>query len=146
MENSGIDFGTRNHIGQTPLQCAYENKDSINTGLSMLQRFPNKVNVPDNLNNGSYMLHIVCESGNLELLKVICGNFFTDVNFNVVDDDGNTPVHLACMNGHLEVVKLLAQHGADLNVTNRYNVTPLQYAYAKKQDKVAEFIKMTVDA
>ena len=53
------------------------------------------------------MLHYACQFGHLELLKFIIGNPDFDIDFNIVDQTGNTPLHWACYHGQFEVVKFL---------------------------------------
>ena len=143
--NSSIDFDTRNNDLKTPLQCAYENTDYIDTAVNLLQMFPGKVNAPDNLNNGMNMVHFVCEEGNLELLKALHQNPSFDIDYNVVDEEGFTPLHLACNEGHLEVVKFLLQ---DVNPSVNANVvedingyTPLELARSGGHVDITNFLE-----
>ena len=44
---------------------------------------------------------------------------------NAKDNDGWTPLHLSADEGHLEGARLLIDNGADLNVRNNRDLTPL---------------------
>jgi ankyrin repeat protein len=47
---------------------------------------------------------------------------------------------LACENGHLKVVSFLQQHGADLNIKDKYGWTPLHVACEKEHLEVVSFL------
>jgi ankyrin repeat protein len=55
-------------------------------------------------NHGWTPLHISCENGYLEIVKLLIEN---GVDINKFDNDGWTSLHTSCENGHLEIVKLL---------------------------------------
>jgi hypothetical protein len=90
---------------------------------------------------------------------------------NAADNMGWTPLHLASLHGHVDVVKRLVEHGADVNARTKAipessgvqpgsppadsasppeppkkypaipSRTPLEWALAKKQTKVADYLK-----
>jgi len=43
-----------------------------------------------------------------------------------------TPLHFAALNGHLDIASMLISKGADVNVKNTYELTPLYYAVDHK--------------
>jgi ankyrin repeat protein len=47
---------------------------------------------------------------------------------HVVEPSGNTPLHYAVQNSNLEIVKLLIAAGANINVINNDNTTPISMA------------------
>lgn len=48
---------------------------------------------------------------------------------NDCDYDKRTALHVAACEGHVDAVRLLVREGADLNITDRYNATPLDGIY-----------------
>ncbi|KAL9641803.1 hypothetical protein ABK040_011789 [Willaertia magna] len=59
---------------------------------------------------------------------------------DVKDRDGNTPLHLACMKGNLFTIQLLVSLGANLNLTNNDNYTPLDLAICGGFDRSVNFL------
>ena len=63
----------------------------------------------------------------MELLKYIAGNSDFDIDFNAVNQSGNTPLHFACCLGRCEVVKFLFEdheaRGIDVNKKNDLHMT-----------------------
>lgn len=60
------------------------------------------------------------------------------VNANMVNQDGQSFVMLAAYNGHAELVRELAALGADVNLLNDRNQSPLAGAIFKKEDAVVD--------
>ena len=63
-------------------------------------------------------------------------------------DDGDyhqrTALHLASSNGHIAMVRhLVLQHGAYLNVVDRYGGTPMMDAVRQRHAEVVAFLKRT---
>ena len=52
-----------------------------------------------------------------------------------------TPLHLAASEGQLSSVKYLCEHGADVNVRDRWGGTPLADACNHKHDAVAAYLR-----
>ena len=90
---SGIDFNTPNSKQSTPLHFACINTTS-DLAIHLLQRFPQRINEMGA--HGMHILHYTCGSGNLDLLKYIFTNF-DNIDFNALDEDGETPMD-ACLN------------------------------------------------
>ena len=49
-----------------------------------------------------------------------------------VDYDGRSAMHMACVEGNYKVVEVLIQHGANINMKDRWGSTPLQIAVSCK--------------
>eukprot|EP01059_Diplonema_ambulator_P018012 TRINITY_DN3017_c0_g1_i2.p1 TRINITY_DN3017_c0_g1~~TRINITY_DN3017_c0_g1_i2.p1 ORF type:complete len:802 (+),score=150.98 TRINITY_DN3017_c0_g1_i2:38-2443(+) len=62
-------------------------------------------------------------------------------NVNKTDYDQRSALHLAAEEGHYEVVKLLIKHKADLNVKDRWGVTPLRGALRNTHNNIADYLK-----
>lgn len=60
------------------------------------------------------------------------------VNADMVNQDGQSFVMLAAYNGHAELVRELAALGADVNLLNDRNQSPLAGAIFKKEDAVVD--------
>ena len=109
---------------------------------------------------GQTALHVACQNGHLDVIKYLLGqgaNLEVEVSgacvyeytphththahthththtlmlFPPQDSLGAYPVHYAAIGAEPDVVKLLAQEGADLNVRNRRQQTPLHVATVK---------------
>ena len=67
---SEIDWITRNHYGETPLECSITNRDP-NVAIGLLQQYLKKqINVLKSARN-EIMLIYACQFGNMELVKYI---------------------------------------------------------------------------
>ena len=104
---------------------------------------------------GMHVLHYTCQFGNLELLKYIVGNPDFDIDFNVADEDGDTPLHHACSFGEFEVVKFLLQNssekGIDISRKNNNQRTAEDLARNKNYKEILELfevltIRKTIEA
>ncbi|MFH0411339.1 ankyrin repeat domain-containing protein [Corynebacterium sp. L4756] len=60
------------------------------------------------------------------------------ISVDLVNQDGQSFVMLAAYNGHAELVKELAAIGADVNLLNDRNQSPLAGAIFKKEDAVID--------
>lgn len=58
-----------------------------------------------------------------------------EVDINDFDANGNTPLHWAALRGHLSVVDVLLEHGADVNIRDRMNRTPLDLAKLDEENR-----------
>ena len=75
---------------------------------------------------GYTALHWAAKHGNLDLVKLLAGNYQVDVN--VKSHGGYTPLHLACQFGHQEVFDILVKaYGADPNTRDNAGKKPRQY-------------------
>ena len=56
------------------------------------------------------------------------------------DELEDYPIHMAAREGSVEAIEWLIKNGADIEMTNCWNLTPLQVAQKAKQEKAAEII------
>ena len=74
--------------------------------------------------------------GDLDGMKQLCC-----VDVECRDVNGYTPLDLACENGHLAVVQyLVEEHGAQVNVCNKYEYTPLHFACSNGHLAVVRYL------
>ena len=57
---------------------------------------------------------------------------------NAKDENSWTPLHFAARHGHKEIVELLIAKGAEVNATNNFEDTPLDFA----DGEIADFLRI----
>ncbi|EED88909.1 predicted protein, partial [Thalassiosira pseudonana CCMP1335] len=62
------------------------------------------------------------------------------IDINEADYDKRTALHVAASNGNLDVVRYLCLSGANVNVVDRWNHSPLDDAKFHNQDKCVELL------
>ncbi len=66
------------------------------------------------------------------------------VNVNLTEDKpsvaGTTFLHIACEHGYPRLVEMLMDAGADVNIANEKQVTPMQLAVENGLDEVLDFM------
>ena len=77
--------------------------------------------------NGMMPLHVACEEGHLDVVKVLIKNG-AKFDSTAVDWMLMTPLHFASQRCHLEVARHLISLGADVHAVNRNKATPLHLA------------------
>jgi len=100
-------------------------KGDYHTLMKMLRDDPRLSKAKD-FTTGYTALHWAAKQGNLDLVKLLAGNY--QVNVNVRSYGGYTPLHLACQFGHQEVFDLLVKaYSADANMRDNSGKKPRQY-------------------
>jgi ankyrin repeat protein len=85
-------------------------------------------------------LHDCARYGELEDLKMMVDSDDTGmVNFNVVDDNGNSALHKAAANNHVEMMKYLVEHKSTY-VLNSNKVGPLTWAVINKHIEAVKYL------
>jgi hypothetical protein len=79
----------------------------------------------------------IIEKGELELLKNIKSYH---LNFNVYDEEGNTPIHKAIKYGDTTFMKIAFKLGAPIDIINTSGNTALEYACLEKDPNIIEFL------
>ena len=88
--------------------------------------------------NNSTALHIISQSGNTEIAKVLIDNK-ADVNIKV--KTGITPLMVASYYGNRDIVKLLLDNGANANIFAQNGDTPLSIAENKNHRDIVNLLK-----
>ena len=73
----------------------------------------------------------------LDISEPILGE---ELDINKGDYDKRTPLHLASTEGYYDVVEFLCKHGADVNVADRWEYTPLDDAIQKGNNHVEKLL------
>jgi hypothetical protein len=58
----------------------------------------------------------------------------------VFNSDGDTPLHIAVREKHEAMARLLIEMGAPVEMKNRYDVTPVEYAHNSKQFEMVKLL------
>ena len=77
------------------------------------------------------------ETGDLTKLKHIKSNH---LNFEIYDDDGNTPLHKAVKYGDTTFLKACFKLGAPIDIVNKNGYTTLEYACLEKDPNMINFL------
>ena len=92
------------------------------------------------------MVCIFCKYGLLDLLKFIVENPDFNIDFNVVNQYGNTPLNIACYNGQFEVAKFLLDNSnekeIDIYKKNNYQQTAEDLARFKGHKDILELLEI----
>ena len=119
---------------RTPLQIA-----SFNGQLEMVRLLlANKAYVNARNTDDRTALHHASIKGYFEIAKLLLANK-ADVNVKT-KQTRRTPLHFASDEGHLEVAKLLIENEADVNSRTLFNWTPLDFAKAKENNAVVQYL------
>jgi ankyrin repeat protein len=85
-----------------------------------------------------YKLLNAAKSGDIAQVKALmdAGN----VDANVIDSFQNSALMMAVDNKHLHVAEYLLQHGADIQLDNKYGYTPLMQAVMRNDAKMVSML------
>jgi len=108
--------------GHSALDDAYRHRHEA--VAHFLQQNGGKFGSPSQANN----LIAAASEGDVEEVKALLK--YGNMNINSSDYDKRTALHLAAGEGRPEIVKLLCDHGADVNVRDRWGSRPLDDAKA----------------
>lgn len=102
--------------------------------------------------DGFGALHFACLNCDITLVKILLNHPKSKCNPNKkARCNGNTPLHFAVVadNGKqeeigLEIVKMLVENGAQVQVSNTENKTPLDFAKHLNNEKIVEYLKSAI--
>lgn len=123
--------------GQTPLMLAQARELYISAEVSpVLIEKGADVNRMDNEGSNAMMLNAKWH-GHMDVLKAMV-NAGLDVNAR--DREGNTLLHIMIRWNHIQEARYLLKKGADYNLANNDQVTPLQLAVENGMDELLELM------
>ena len=121
----GANVNVKDRWGQTPLQ------DAVNMGhgqvIELLQKHGGKLDYEDPSN----ALCSAASAGDLKKMKQLIDN---GIDPNCGDYDARTAFHLASAEGKLKVTDYLLSVGANVNIQDRWDGTPLEDAIKSGQE------------
>ena len=120
---AGMTFVTDVHPTDIPIFLLVENKGISESDFdkSVAQ---NKMDVNQVADGGVTPLHHAVYYNK----KAIAYLVHDGANINARDEEGNTPLMLASMSGRVDEVEILVRLGADINISNNSNLSPLDIA------------------
>ena len=103
------------------------------------------VNTKETTKSGGTALISASERGNVEVVKELLEH--TDIHVNYKNARGGTALVEAIVLGngsesHKKVIQMLIDHGADVNMANKENITPLQYAEKRGFKDIANMLRV----
>lgn len=101
-------------------------------GILELSTLAKKKEALTQKNNGKSLVHVAVASGNTTIMQNLLDILIVlKIDFNFLDDEGNTPLHNAVVLSSFPMVKILTASDANLELTNKENKTALQLAHEK---------------
>jgi len=151
--DAGADIGARAFVGVTfhggtPLHMAARaNHVEI---IKLLLQAGTDVNIRSGKNQvdtiGYTPLHSACEAGRFEAAECLI-QAGADVNMKETETgDELTPLILAVQEGHLNIVKLLLDNNADVNLSTKYGIYPIDFAAGFRSEEGSfEIVSLLVE-
>ncbi|XP_065581718.1 ankyrin repeat domain-containing protein 29-like [Artemia franciscana] len=121
---SGTDVNVRNNYGETPLYLATQ-EGHTETAECLLQSGAD-VNIKNE--DGASPLHSSCSSGSFSFSQTCECLLKYGAYVNSKDEDGMTALHYASWSGNKECVATLLEHGSDIDITDRNDLTAFDVA------------------
>ena len=70
------------------------------------------------------LLFVACRENKIDLLKHLLEKSIIDIH--IPNNEGYYPLHIASSKGNIEIVKILVNYGAEVNKTNKSDLTALR--------------------
>lgn len=123
--------------GQTPLMLAQARELYISDAVSpVLIRKGADVNRRDSDGNNAMMLNANWH-GNMDVLKAMVN---AGLDINARNREGNTVLHILINRNSIQAARYLLKKGADYNIANNAQVTPVQLAVERGKDELLELM------
>jgi ankyrin repeat protein len=129
----GVDVNAKDRWHGTPLADALRGKHTQIIRL-LQEKGAKTFNIKTDLR---LQLCQAAADGDLDQVK----NFVLVSDVNSGDYDYRTPLHLAASEGKIEVVRFLIEHGAKVNVQDRWGGTPIQEASRNNFSEIVQLLK-----
>ena len=135
--NHNISVNIINNVKTTPLIWACQAKGNIENVRTLLAHGAD-INMTDKENN--FALHFAARNADSETIQYLINH---NISVNIMNDDNMTPLICSCFaKGNIENVRTLLAHGADINLTDKYNNSALHFA---ARDADSETIKHLIN-
>jgi len=127
-------YFSKNELGLTPLHIvAFEGYPDICKLL-----IENGANPLEKDNYGLTPLHKASYRGSVHIVKILLD--YNNININEKSDYGDTPLIYTCHWNHLEIVKILLEHGANVNLKNKNEITALYKAASRNNIEIMKIL------
>lgn len=135
----GVDIDARNHYWQTPLAVAASNGNKEIMEL-LIQNGAN-VNTIDTRGN-TPLIRSIREADSLEAARLLLAAGASASINQVSSNDASigSALHSAVRRGKPEFIELLLQHGADINLRDKDQQTPLALAVISGRTEIVELL------
>lgn len=149
---AGVNVNLTDENGQTALMhcCFLEEKKTRMTMLRLLVAEGVDPNKRDKFGRG--FMSWACVFGRVDLLHIMVKDSSEELDFNTVDNDGNSPLYLAVLSGDLETVKLVLKELQkacsldEIHKTNNAGICPLLAAFHRGDKTCARVLITEGDA
>jgi hypothetical protein len=133
LVNKGAKINRSDRWGNSSLDDAYRHRH--NAVVEFLQANGGKFGSPSQANS----LITAASEGDVEEVKLLLK--YGNVDINTSDYDKRSALHLAAGEGRTEIVRLLCEHGADVNMRDRWGSRPLDDAKAGGHDECIQLLE-----
>ncbi|KAI5843567.1 ankyrin repeat-containing domain protein [Morchella snyderi] len=128
----GVPHTFPKHKGSHPLWLAVASRD-----ISVVRLLLSRGAVPDTCPGYPPMAFDLCRAGDVELLRELLA---AGADPNARNAHMSSCLTLAAEYGHLECLKVMLEYGAEINVVDRDNDTPMILALYREHWDVVEFL------
>ena len=97
-----------------------------------------KVKVNSQNHTGVTALHAACDRGIIAMVKELL--MCEGIDIDKKDEQQNTPLHTACVSGEKDIVFALIEAGAEVMMTNKDRMNPLQVAVVERKLEIVKTI------
>ena len=126
---------SKNMLDDTILHCACRNGNVAMVKQILSKLYETNASLDSFLltknKEGETCFHICCSNGYSNIVEYFLKERKLNQFLEVLDNNSNTALHLATLNGHSGIVKCLIEHGADVNVKNEDDISPLDFSCRK---------------